>query len=39
MANIQTLDATEYKAECLEIPDRLGAHEVDKVVAASRWPC
>jgi len=39
MANIQTLDATEFRAERLEILDRLGAHEVDKVVAASRWPC
>ena len=36
MANIQTFDATEFKAKCLEILDRLGAHEVDQVVVTRR---
>jgi antitoxin (DNA-binding transcriptional repressor) of toxin-antitoxin stability system len=36
MANIQTFNATEFKAKCLEILDRLGAHEVDQVVVTKR---
>ena len=36
MANIQTFDATEFEAKCLEILDRLGAHEVDQVVVTKR---
>ena len=36
MANIQTVNATEFKAKCLEILDRLSAHEVDQVVVTKR---
>jgi len=36
MAKIQTLDATEFKAKCLEILDRLAAHEVDRVVVTKQ---
>ena len=36
MAKVQTLNATEFKAKCLEILDRLGAHEVDQVVVTKR---
>ena len=36
MANIQTLDATEFKAECLEILDRLQARELDQVIVTKR---
>jgi prevent-host-death family protein len=36
MANIQTVNATEFKAKCLEILDRVGAHEVDQVIVTKR---
>ena len=36
MANIQTVNATEFKAKCLEILDRLGAREVDQVIVTKR---
>lgn len=36
MANVQTINATEFKAKCLEILDRLGARELDRVIVTKR---
>lgn len=36
MANVQTVNATEFKAKCLEILDRLAARELDSVVVTKR---
>ena len=36
MGKLQIVNATEFKAKCLEILDRLGAHEVDQVVVTKR---
>jgi len=36
MAKIETFNATEFKAKCLEILDRLNARELDRVVVTKR---
>jgi prevent-host-death family protein len=36
MANIQTFSATEFKAKCREILDRVGTQEVDRLVVTKR---
>lgn len=32
----RTINATEFKAKCLDILDRLGAHQLDRVVITKR---
>jgi prevent-host-death family protein len=34
--NTQTISATEFKAKCLDILDRLGANEIDRLVITKR---
>jgi prevent-host-death family protein len=36
MATIETISATEFKAKCLNILDRLASHELDRVVITKR---
>lgn len=33
---METITATEFKAKCLEILDRLGAHEIEKLTITKR---
>jgi prevent-host-death family protein len=34
--NTQTISATEFKAKCLDILDRLGSNEIEKLVITKR---
>lgn len=34
--NTQTISATEFKAKCLDILDRLGENEIDRLVITKR---
>jgi prevent-host-death family protein len=36
MANTQTISASEFKAKCLNILDRLDNHELDRVIITKR---
>jgi prevent-host-death family protein len=36
MATTQTISASEFKAKCLNILDRLAGHELDRVVITKR---
>lgn len=36
MPNTQTITASEFKAKCLNILDRLGKHELDQVTITKR---
>jgi prevent-host-death family protein len=36
MATTQTISASEFKAKCLSILDRLASHELDRVVITKR---
>jgi prevent-host-death family protein len=36
MATIQTISASEFKAKCLKILDRLANHELDRVTITKR---
>ena len=36
MANTQTISASEFKAKCLNILDRLDKHELDRVIITKR---
>lgn len=36
MFRSQTVSATEFKAKCLDILDRLSAHEIDEVIITKR---
>ena len=36
MTDTQTINATEFKAKCLGILDRLGKHQLDRVVITKR---
>jgi prevent-host-death family protein len=36
MPNTQTMSATEFKAKCLDILDRLGKHHLNRVVVTKR---
>jgi prevent-host-death family protein len=36
MANTETISASEFKAKCLNILDRLAGHELDRVVITKR---
>jgi prevent-host-death family protein len=36
MAATQTISASEFKAKCLKILDRLASHELDRVVITKR---
>jgi prevent-host-death family protein len=36
MANTETISASEFKAKCLKILDRLAGHELDRVVITKR---
>jgi prevent-host-death family protein len=36
MATTETISASEFKAKCLNILDRLAAHELDRVIITER---
>jgi hypothetical protein len=36
MAATETISASEFKAKCLKIPDRLASHELDRVTITKR---
>ena len=36
MSATQTISATEFKAKCLDILDRLASHELDRVIVTKR---
>jgi antitoxin (DNA-binding transcriptional repressor) of toxin-antitoxin stability system len=36
MADIQTINATAFKAQCLEILDRLGRRQLERVIITKR---
>ncbi|MDR3533338.1 MAG: type II toxin-antitoxin system prevent-host-death family antitoxin [Rhodopila sp.] len=36
MAATQTISASEFKAKCLDILDRLASHELDRVIVTKR---
>jgi prevent-host-death family protein len=36
MGGTRTINATEFKAKCLDILDRLGKHQLDRVVITKR---